>query len=368
VSQAAIRRDGRRPDAPWRTRIAASVLSLGAALLALELVTRLFLSGPAPAADDQVRDGSEVIAWDAGLGWVLEPDARARQTTAEFDVEIATNHAGLRESADYDAAPAPGVRRVVALGDSFTFGYGVEGPESYPEVLERSLDHTEVLNLGVPGYGVDQMLLQLRERGPDLAPEVVLVGLFEGAVFRAARSFQLVYPKPRFELDRGALELTNVPVPELGSDRPPRAFPLQSVDLLATRGRDLWEHLGYGEAWSLTDRIVVAMQGSAAAIGASLLVVIIPKDRAIYPSGFRQAMHLRALRLVAALLERHGVAFVDTTPALTAWAAGHPGEPLYFAGDGHWTAAGHRVAAQAIEAPLRAALASADSRASTTVE
>jgi lysophospholipase L1-like esterase len=304
--------------------------------------------------------GSEVIGYHPELGWVLAPGARARHRTAEFDVMIETNADGQRESVDYRHERGPGSRRVVALGDSFGFGYGVEQSESYAERLDEELGATEVLNLGVMGYGVDQMLLMLRQRGLAYRPDVVLIGLFEGDVFRTARSYQLVYPKPRFRLDGDELRLTNVPVPELDpAARQRRPFPLRSLALLATRTRDLYEHLGYGEAWPLTERIVVAMRDAARESGASVLFVLIPKDRAIYDRGWRQRIHLRALAKMRELLERHGIPCVDLTPALRAAAGAAPSEPLYFAGDGHWTPAGHRVAAEAIRGPLESALAAA---------
>src|SRR3989304_9109259 len=50
--------------------------------------------------------------------------------------------------------------RIVTIGDSFTFGHGVGKDESYPSVLEELLKTrstgAEVINAGIPGYGLDQ--------------------------------------------------------------------------------------------------------------------------------------------------------------------------------------------------------------------
>ena len=348
---------GRTTASSRRARWVATLLSCALAIAGVELFSRLMFPRGTAEEGPERDAGSEVIRHHAGLGWVLAPSARARHRTAEFDVSIETNADGLRESIDYPHQRVPGIRRVVALGDSFGFGYGVEQPESYAARLEAELGATEVLNLGVMGYGVDQMLLLLRERGLAYRPDVVLVGLFEGDVFRTARSHQLVYPKPRFRLDgdRG-LRLDNVPVPGLDDSRRARSFPLRSVEVLATRSRDLYEHLGHGEAWPLTERIVVALRDAARDSGASVLFVLIPKDRAIYDRGWRQRIHLRAMAKMRELLERNGIPSVDTTLALRAAAEAAPSEALYFAGDGHWTPAGHRVAAEAIRGPLEAAL------------
>jgi lysophospholipase L1-like esterase len=82
---------------------------------------------------------------------------------------------------EYTPLPKPGERRVVALGDSSTFGWGVESVEAYPARLGVTLDREndasnrwEVLNLGVPGYSSFQGLVTLARDALPLAPDVVL--------------------------------------------------------------------------------------------------------------------------------------------------------------------------------------------------
>ena len=50
----------------------------------------------------------------------------------------------------------PGVRRVLAVGDSLTWGLGVRREQAWPAVLERRLTNTEVFNLGMCGYDAEQ--------------------------------------------------------------------------------------------------------------------------------------------------------------------------------------------------------------------
>jgi hypothetical protein len=105
-----------------------------------------------------------------------------------------------------------GVRRVLVLGDSFTFGQDVSDDETYCHQLERLLPGAEVLNLGVHGYGHDQMLLYLQEEGAKYRPDVVLLGFLYDDMERNLVGFR-DYAKPRFEQRDGRLELRNVPVP-----------------------------------------------------------------------------------------------------------------------------------------------------------
>jgi lysophospholipase L1-like esterase len=94
---------------------------------------------------------------------------------------VHTNAHGFR-SPDWSPAPAPGTVRIAVLGDSSTFGWGVEGFEAYPERLQGALARrwhvdparVEVLNLGVPGYSTFQGRVLLARTALTLAPDLVV--------------------------------------------------------------------------------------------------------------------------------------------------------------------------------------------------
>jgi lysophospholipase L1-like esterase len=107
-----------------------------------------------------------------------ENDER-RLERAEFAVDVRLNALGFREPRLPSPKP-PGVLRVVALGDSFTQGYGVEEDEAWPRRLEAALDarhpgRYEVMNLGVPGTNPRDHLGHLEDPGLAYQPDVVLV-------------------------------------------------------------------------------------------------------------------------------------------------------------------------------------------------
>lgn len=58
-------------------------------------------------------------------------------------------------------ATTPGAARVVALGDSCTFGWGVDDDEPWPAALGVERPDREIVNLGVPGYSIAQGTLAL---------------------------------------------------------------------------------------------------------------------------------------------------------------------------------------------------------------
>jgi hypothetical protein len=143
-------------------------------------------------------------------GWALRPNLR--DVPAFPGKTVSSNSRGLRGTREYALDKPEGVTRIVVLGDSLTFGEDVGDDEVWPSRLEALLPGTEVLNLGVHGYGHDQMLLYLREEGLKYHPDVVVVGFLPDDMERNVVAFR-DFAKPRFVLEDGRLALTNVPVP-----------------------------------------------------------------------------------------------------------------------------------------------------------
>lgn len=89
-----------------------------------------------------------------------------------------TNAHGLR---DRDRGPkAPGIRRVLVMGDSYTWGYAVAEEEAYPQVAERLLAaagrrDVEVINGGIPDYNSRQEQRLLAQLAPIYDPDAVFL-------------------------------------------------------------------------------------------------------------------------------------------------------------------------------------------------
>lgn len=109
------------------------------------------------------------------------PNQDAVLERSEFLTRVVTNELGFREPRLPGRKP-PGVRRIVALGDSFTQGYGVEEDEAYPRQLERRLENVEVINLGVPGACPLDYAAILEDVGLAYDPDLVLVGVMANDV------------------------------------------------------------------------------------------------------------------------------------------------------------------------------------------
>jgi hypothetical protein len=90
------------------------------------------------------------------------------------------NSLGYRDLERSLEKPA-GVERIVVLGDSFTWGAGVDFDDAYPQRIERALSRrpgrsAEVVNLALPGFKTDDELAVLEKQGFAYAPDLVLLG------------------------------------------------------------------------------------------------------------------------------------------------------------------------------------------------
>ena len=151
---------------------------LGAALLAmlllLEGVARLFWPVPPTWIEPQIRHLHSPL-----LGWVLPPGSESYT----IDAPVRVNSLGLRDDEIPLAKPA-GERRILCLGDSFTFALGVRFEDLYVQQLEALLakqhpgERIQVINAGVAGYNTRQELIRLLAQGLALSPDLVTIGFY----------------------------------------------------------------------------------------------------------------------------------------------------------------------------------------------
>lgn len=137
-----------------------------------EVVLRIATGAPQARPLPQVRYDRHPVR-----GFTLRPD----QDAFTYEARVRVDQSGSRRNGSDDNHQAP--VRILALGDSFTFGMGVSDAETWPSQLEERLsdatpEGVRVVNLGTVSYGVLQELDLLRERGLPRPPDVVIHGLF----------------------------------------------------------------------------------------------------------------------------------------------------------------------------------------------
>jgi lysophospholipase L1-like esterase len=130
---------------------------------------------------EQYRDGGFIP-------FTLKPCYEAKAPSMEHPgrmVTVRTNSLGLRGRETSTRKPR-GVKRILVLGDSYTFGVYCENDEAYPAVLEALCNRegaaaVEVINAGyADGWGPDQHYAWLLNRGIGFQPDIVIYGFFIG--------------------------------------------------------------------------------------------------------------------------------------------------------------------------------------------
>ena len=115
--------------------------------------------------------------------WVSDPDLVDKatpHTELQTTFPVSTDTNGLRPP-HHGVEKSDGVFRIMTLGCSTTFGWGVQDAESYPARLEARLrdmgyDQVEVINGGQPGYTTFQGLMLWEQVLSEYAPDLVLLG------------------------------------------------------------------------------------------------------------------------------------------------------------------------------------------------
>ncbi len=327
-------------------------------LLAGELVLRVFK----PQIFDVHAPGMYTL--DREVGYVPTPGFAGCIRRPEFDACFTAGGAGLR-GADPGPRRADTVR-VLLLGDSLTWGFGVRDEETVAVRLEGLLAarHPEldlqVLNGGVPGYGTADQLAFLRSRGADLAPDVVILQFLPVNDFEENRTPAAGWAT----LEDGMLASTT-------SFREYLDWPLWLQVKTWLKSHSHFAHLvsdrlGYaamrlgmaqqlgiedGESFTTEDgeRATDLLGGVAAAardLGARTLFVFTTGQAEVIAE---EPVALRSLAVIEAAASRAGVPWLDVTPGLR---QRRDKLELFYPQDGHWTAVGHQAVAEILDREL----------------
>ena len=179
-----------RPQATLSRKLAISLLAFLSLTALGEIVLSVVGFSHLPALlplivwnaeeDRGLRGGQGMFMEDRAQLWVPSPGARLPYGS---DGTEEINAAGYRGPLRTER-PAAGVLRIVALGDSSTFGMGVPYADTWCAQLEASMrqdgQSVEVLDLGVIGFTVEQGLERFEALATRLHPDVVIAAF--GAV------------------------------------------------------------------------------------------------------------------------------------------------------------------------------------------
>ena len=313
--------------------------------------------------------------------------------TQEFRASYFNNDEGFRVSGpgvEYARRKPDDVYRVMLLGPSFAYGWGVDYDETFAAYLEARLQASgygrgksvQIINAGVPSMPPAPQLVWYQNVGREYEPDLVI---------------QFIYGSMAVSND--SIAHANVTgegylVPKQNSlSRRIRARAKKfatvfyawvvwtKLDSMRSSGEDEDDGavLGAGRALSSvtdfdTDQPEVAdaldfygkLRSTMAADGTELLLVYFPLSYAIHEEDVSRWKHLGVKDVAAQIafdesfvqhLNQQGIESLNVTPHLQQ--AANDGERLYFWLDIHWTAAGNEVTARAVADHLLGANGSA---------
>jgi len=112
------------------------------------------------------------------VGWERRPhfkgvsaEAPHRQDAIRYQREFDSQ--GLF-AFDTEQTHSSAQKKILTIGDSNTFGWGVPSRSAYPEVLDDLRADTAVINLGVPGHSSFQGYEMLAKHFEEIRPDVVI--------------------------------------------------------------------------------------------------------------------------------------------------------------------------------------------------
>lgn len=289
--------------------------------------------------------GGDAVGYDPVYGWAPEP---GEHRMGDFTVGV-----GPERRRVVPQAPDPGARRVVLLGDSFTFGHDANDAETWAARLAARRPDLHVFNLGMDGYGHDQVLLRYLREGVALRPTLVVLGFVEADVVRNGL-VRFHRPRPGARVQEGRLLWQGLP-------------PLRDVDDCRSIAWRPWlpvlaswwrvdERRRLDEAKALTGHLLDALHEGVRRSGAELWVVRLPEAsqdrRGLAPPWNTYPPREEGFALDA-WCARTGVRCLDAREALL---AGDVDVAPLFASGWHYSALGNeRVGAFLAEVLPRAA-------------
>lgn len=345
--------------------------------------------------------------YDATLGWAGIPDIKGSLKWIDFEHPVQHNQHGFRGK-NYPFQRSD-KKRIVVVGDSFVWGFGVNDQEIFTAQIENQLgDQWEIVNMGVSGYGTDQQIILWESLGQKWNPDhVFLFFTFVNDLYDNILPERYGYPKPiiRFKPDR-SITLVNVPVPPPKKEetevqylkKPPISKPAQwfnhssffrlilaklsTFPSLNTRFQK-WRLIPIRQTGELTEvplyqdqkeldvdsiyrhseDLLRYLNGKVKERGANLTVFLVPSVIQVYPS-YQSDFHrrfigqnegetdyYRPLRRLKKIGNRLKIRMIDLLPPFQK--AGQRNPRLYYPVNMHWTSEGHRVVAETVISHIR---------------
>lgn len=298
----------------------------------------------------------------------------------QFGHDVSFNSAGMRDREHPEAKP-DGVYRILLLGDSFMEALQVPFEQSMAYLVERGLEQrtgrkVEVINAGVGGWGTDDELRYLTMYGLKYRPDlvVVVVTLHNDINDNLRLEWHRMRDGVLVEQPRMPMSFFDYHLTQLKAYISTRFQTYQlwrrvrhGGEIRAT-ARILRSHVvqlfqtpapqRIAEGVQLTDLLFRQIQSETRAAGGQVAMVLLPIHYQLADTTFAAFVRASGVpadsmtidhpqRLIMPIADSLGIPVVDLLPRFRQWTADTTAS-LFLEWDGHWNAAGHRLAAEVV--------------------
>jgi hypothetical protein len=291
--------------------------------------------GPRYCPGERESEQRDNFVADEITGWQMRPLYEFGFETEGRMIRYRSDANGWRTDPSEVALTAR-PHRVVVVGDSYAWGYGVEYPESVTAQLTTMHPAVSAKSVGMPGYGVDQIWLATRHDAIPLDPDLVVVTLYPDDFERSFNAFRPAegFTKPSFRLSDGGLVERKVGDCESWLTR----FLAENSRLFALYRRisiRLARSFGLGSWFELNAAFLDEIRADCARADVPVVFVHIPY------------FSWKPFPALKHYMERTDARFIDLLDEL-----GNDRSRYYFLDDGHLNPEGHHRLAELLSALL----------------
>jgi hypothetical protein len=300
--------------------------ALAVALFAAELTLRLYTKC--------ISKRDRLFRSDAQAGWSNTPNLATMQINAAGERwSVQTDQAGQR----IIVQNPPTGQRILILGDSLSFGEGVNVEDRFDVKMLSLLPGTRVINTSVMGYGTDQEYVAYRNWKHRLEPgDSVLIVLNQSDYFDVLRQRFFGRAKPYFEKVGGSFVL-----------RPPSISQLERWSDWSFLARATARFVVRSATESVPERLDPRQS-------IEIIRFVLGRIREETPRGVRVALAHQGTRdflepklgLSSTIFCEFADVCIDLDNVLAA-------DPAHLLPDGHWSASGHAAVSRALVKALR---------------
>ncbi|HSK29846.1 MAG TPA: GDSL-type esterase/lipase family protein [Candidatus Limnocylindria bacterium] len=308
------------------------------------------------------RDTEGMYVADSELLFKIRPNTDTIAEHPDYRVRVKTNL--NLDGIGFRGGSLGGPVWAAAVGDSFTFGVGVEQNDTWVARVAKALGR-EVVNLAIPAQGPAQYTRILKRYALPLQPRVIFYGFYFNDLDAANRFYRLKrnwIPVSRYLRQYSVIHnLLNES----------RASPKDEITTLRGDGLELEisaeglqrtlrrQSRNFDRRWNVTVKELDDAVKASTDASIELVMLYLPSRWEVYWDRIR-AQHeipdsLDIYRLRRAVVEycvSRQIACVDFTEVLKNEA--RQGKQLYFRTDGHWNEEGNRIVAEALQQFLTA--------------